>query len=235
LTRLMEKRGMSESEALRRIFIQSPQKDKLDKAAIVIRNVDSFEDTWQQVKAAWNDISSINDTAPVRIPSAVHNELVVLRGRPGDVQTIATLINRLSNGVNSWTVDDVMAAFGEKAFLLLKMDEKFVGMAAWQVENLVASTTDIYVDIDIALPTALKALMNEVERASQDLQCEASLLFLSDELAEQADIWKELGYEMRSPESLGIQAWQDAVKESMPINTTLFFKQLRHDRILRPI
>jgi hypothetical protein len=34
---------------------------------------------------------------------------------------------------------------------------------------------------------------------------------------------------------LGIQAWQDAVKESMPENTKLYFKQLRQDRILRPI
>jgi dephospho-CoA kinase len=77
--------------------------------------------------------------------------------------------------------------------------------------------------------------MDEVERASQDLQCEASLLFLSPVLAGQATIWKELGYEMRTPESLGIQAWQDAVKESMPANTTMYFRQLRHDRILRPI
>jgi dephospho-CoA kinase len=91
------------------------------------------------------------------------------------------------------------------------------------------------VDTDIALPAALKVLMDEVERASQDLQCEASLLFLSPKLAGQSIIWKELGYEIRPPESLGIQAWQDAVKESMPANTSLYFKQLRHDRILRPI
>lgn len=235
LVRLMEKRGMSETEAFRRIFIQSPQQDKLDKANVIIRNVGSFEDTWQQVQAAWKAIPSITDTAPIRIPKAVQSELVVERGRPGDSKTIAKLITRLSNGMNPQTVDDVMAAFGEKAFLLLKMDKDLVGLAAWQVENLVARTTDIYVDTNIVLPKAIKALMDEVERASRDLQCEASLLFLSPKLAGQTDIWKELGYEMRTSESLGIQVWQDAVKESMPSNTALFFKQLRHDRILRPI
>jgi len=226
---------MTESEALTRIRAQSSQQDKLDKATVIIQNVGSFEDTWQQVQAAWKVISPITDTAPLRIPKAAQSELVVKRGRPGDSQAIATLITRLSNGIKNLTVDDVMAAFGEKAFLLLKMDKDLVGLAAWQVENLVARTTDIYVDTNIVLPKALKALMDEVERASQDLQCEASLLFLSPDLAGQTSIWKELGYEIRTSESLGIQAWQDAVKESMPSNTALFFKQLRHDRILRPI
>ncbi len=35
--------------------------------------------------------------------------------------------------------------------------------------------------------------------------------------------------------TLGVQAWQDAANESQPPNSTLFFKQLRQDRILRPI
>ncbi len=32
-----------------------------------------------------------------------------------------------------------------------------------------------------------------------------------------------------------ILAWQEAAVETMPPDTTLFFKQLRQDRILRPI
>ena len=235
LVRLMEKRAMPEAEALRRIQVQSPQQDKLAKATVIIQNVGSYEDTWQQVQAAWKVISPILDTVPTRIQRSAHSELVVRRGRPGDSQSIAALITRLSNGINPHTAEDTMAAFGEKAFLLLKKDHNLVGLAAWQVENLVARTTDIYVDIDIALPNALKVLMDEMERASQDLQCEASLLFLPPILAGHSAIWQELGYELRTPGSLGIQAWQDAVKESMPANTTLFFKQLRQDRILRPI
>lgn len=235
LARLMEKRGLTEAEALMRIRIQSPQQEKVDQATVIIHNAGSFEDTWRQVQAAWKVISPITDTVPTRIQKTSKTELVVRRGRPGDSHSIAALITRLSNGINPKTTDDIMAAFGEKAFLLLKMDNTLVGLAAWQVENLVARTTDIYVDSEIPLLAALKTLMDEVERASQDLQCEASLLFLSPGLSGQAAIWRELGYENRTPESLGIQAWQDAVKESMPANTNLFFKQLRHDRILRPI
>jgi len=128
-----------------------------------------------------------------------------------------------------------MAAFGEKAFLLLTADDQLVGLAGWQVENLVARTTDLYVDPNVTLEHALKTLILEVERASQDLQCEASLLFLLPQQATQETIWKELGYVRRTPQSLGVQAWQDAALESQPSNTILLFKQLRQDRVLRPI
>ncbi|MDV7402432.1 hypothetical protein RZS08_64015, partial [Arthrospira platensis SPKY1] len=82
---------------------------------------------------------------------------------------------------------------------------------------------------------ALKILLEEVERASLDLQCEASLLFLPPELAAHQIAWKQLGYEARTPQTLGVQAWSDAAIESAQPNTSLFFKQLRQDRVLRPI
>jgi dephospho-CoA kinase len=44
-----------------------------------------------------------------------------------------------------------------------------------------------------------------------------------------------MGYERRTPDTLGVQAWTDAALESMPRGTVLFFKPLRHDRVLRPI
>jgi dephospho-CoA kinase len=128
-----------------------------------------------------------------------------------------------------------MAAFGEKAFLLLMVDKQLVGLAGWQVENLVARTTDLYLDPGIPVERALKILVTEVERASQDLQCEASLFFLPPQLAGHEPVWKELGYIRRTPQTLGIQAWQDAALESQPPNTILLFKQLRQDRVLRPI
>ncbi len=44
------------------------------------------------------------------------------------------------------TEDQVMEAFGDKAFLLLQLENDLVGIAGWQVENLVARTTDLYLD-----------------------------------------------------------------------------------------
>jgi len=128
-----------------------------------------------------------------------------------------------------------MAAFGEKAFLLLLADKQLVGLVGWQVENLVARTTDLYIDSGIPIERALKILVTEVERASQDLQCEASLFFLPPQVLGQESIWQGLGYARRTPQTLGVQAWRDAAIESQPPNTILLFKQLRQDRVLRPI
>lgn len=128
-----------------------------------------------------------------------------------------------------------MAAFGEKAFMLLQLDGQNVGVAGWQVENLVARTTEFFIDPSVPAEKGLKTLMDEVERASGELQCEASLLFLPPNLAALQGTWKQLGYEPRPSQSLGVQAWSDAAIESAQPGATLFFKQLRQDRVLRPI
>jgi dephospho-CoA kinase len=234
-TRLMQKRGMTEREARQRIQTQPLQDAKVAAANVVIQNTGSFEDTWKQVVVAWKVISPISDTNPVVTHPAGIGEFAVQRGRPRDSASIAALITRLSDGNRLLTADDIMAAFGEKAFLLLMAQSQLVGLAGWQVENLVARTTELYLDPAVSLPGALKTLITEVERASQDLQCEASLLFLPPPLTMQENVWKDLGYNRREPQALGVQAWQDAALESQPSNTILYFKQLRQDRVLRPI
>lgn len=56
IQRLMSKRGMSETEARRRIEVQGPQQDKLAKATVVITNNGSPEEVWAQVQREWNKI-----------------------------------------------------------------------------------------------------------------------------------------------------------------------------------
>jgi dephospho-CoA kinase len=234
-SRLMKRRGMTEQQAIQRIRGQPPQVLKIAAASVVIQNDGSFENTWKQVVDAWKVISPTTDTAPLISRPSGANELAVQRGRPRDSASIAALITRLSGGTRSLSSDDIMAAFSDKAFLLLTSNKELVGLAGWQVENLVSRSTELYLDPVIPTVPALKTLVTEVESASQDLQCEASLLFLPPELARQESIWKDLGYIRRTPKTLGVQAWQDAALESQPVNTILFFKQLRQDRILRPI
>lgn len=241
VTRLMEKRKLSEDNAFRRVKSQNPQKQKIDAATIVIDNTGSFEDLWKQVSAGWDKISqsstAINAEPPAKVEekavAAPIGKLSVKRGHPRDSQAIAGLISKL--GGPKMNSDDVMAAFGEKAFLVLKAGDDLIGLAGWQVENLVTRTTDLYITPNTNLENALKALIEEIETASQSLQSEASLLFLNEELAGKTSIWKTLGYEERTPKGLGVQAWHDAAKEILTPDKTLYFKQLRMDRVLRPI
>ena len=233
--RLMHKRHMTEQDALQRIHAQPSQEVKIAAANVVIQNTGSFEDSWKQVVAAWKVISPVMDNKPVVIRKSTDGELSVQHGRPGDSVNIAALVTRLRSGTHPQSQDDIMAAFGEKTFLLLMADEKLVGLLGWQVENLVARTTDLYIDSCVPVERALKILVPEVERASQDLQCEASLFFLPPSMAGHESVWQGLGYARRTLQTLGDQAWRDAVNESQPPNTILLFKQLRQDRILQPI
>jgi dephospho-CoA kinase len=233
--RLIRRRNLSEKDALQRIHSQPAQEVKAAAANVVIQNSSSFEDTWKQVVAAWKGISPVTDTHPVIIHKASDGELSIQRGRPRDSATIAALITRLAKGTRPQSQNDIMAAFGEKAFLLLMAGKQLVGLVGWQVENLVARTTDLYIESSIPIERALKILVPEVERASQDLQCEASLFFLPPQEAVQESIWQGLGYTRQTPQTLGVQAWRDAAIESQPPETILLFKQLRQDRVLRPI
>jgi dephospho-CoA kinase len=235
--RLIRKRGMSHDDAVQRVHSQSAQKEKLGAAKVVITNTGSYEDLWKQVNDAWKRIAPTQEAGPdtqaLSKPEAGAYSLQ--RGKPRDSQKIADLVSRLSKGKRSMTRDEVMEAFGDKAFLLLQLDNELVGIAGWQVENLVARTTDLYLDPKATADKALPLLLAEVERASGDLQCEASLVFPPIDLVGFDSVWKSLGYERRSPDTLGVQAWTDAANESMPKASALFFKQLRSDRVLRPI
>jgi dephospho-CoA kinase len=236
--RLIRKRGMIREEALQRMHSQSAQKEKLAAAKVIISNNGSYDDLWKQVTEAWKKISpSHQEMGPTTqvLPKRGAGAFTLQRGKPRDSQKIAELVTRLSKGKRAMTNDEVMEAFGDKAFLLLQMESELVGVAGWQVENLVARTSDLYLDPKATADKALPLIMAEVERASHDLQCEASLVFPPMELVGFDSVWKQVGYERRSPESLGVQAWTDAAIESMPKGSALFFKQLRTDRVLRPI
>ncbi|MEA4908753.1 MAG: dephospho-CoA kinase [Anaerolineaceae bacterium] len=236
LARLMQNRGMAESEARQRIAAQSPQEEKISSAHIVIRNVSTFADTWRQVMKAWRRVvPEAEESGETPGAEAQDGRLNVLRGKPRHSRQIAELINRVGRAERPVNQEDVMNAFGEKAFLLVQVGSRLMGLLGWQVENLVSRTTDVLLDPSLPVEEALPALVSEMEAASSDLQCEASLLFVYPELSRHEQLWKRLGYEPRRPNQLGVLAWEEAATESMPKGTQLLFKQLRQDRILRPI
>ena len=70
-----------------------------------------------------------------------------------------------------------MEKFGEKAYLLLKENGTLKAAIGWQVENLVSRATEMVLDPELPMERILPVLIQEMERASQILQCEASLIF----------------------------------------------------------
>ena len=234
LERLIDKRSLTRREAEDRINAQLPATAKLTKADVVIENDGSFEKTWKQVYDAWQVITQ-EKPGFTPVPSKSYGKLDVRRATPESAEQIAVYMSAHSRAKRKMTKDDIMAAFGEKAYMLLMSEEEIIGLLGWQVENLITRVDDVMLNEGLAFQNGLEALMSFVEDSSKELQSEAALLFLPPSLAQHENLWSGLGYQARTVKDLQVKAWQNAVMESMPPGTVLLFKQLRKDRILRPM
>ena len=238
LARLTQNRKMLEKEARQRIDSQTPQEDRFEHASVIIKNVGSFEDTWQQVATAWQRFVPVRAEGFFPVSEAVKlplGEVAVQRAGPRQAEEIVNVYNHWYNGKATFTIKDVMAAFSEKAFLLLKVDQKTMGFLGWQVENLVARTTEILLEPAIPPAEYLPILVREMEHASNELLCEVSLIYVPPYLSRYDPVWKGLGYVEKKPGDLTVQAWREAAFESNQPGSILFVKPLRKERILRPI
>ncbi len=235
ISRLMHKRNLPENSAKLRVVAQPPQSEKLRVAKVVIHNDGSFENTWEQVQAAWTELPKPEEPLLPPPPQTRPGEIRVRRGRPQDADEIARFITRVTRGRRRMTRQDVMAAFGEKAYMMIERDNKLSGVTGWQVENLVTRIDELYFEAGLSLDLTIPALMETVEKASTELQSEASLLFLPPVLAQHVSTWRSVGYRPQTIQGLGVRAWQEAAIESMPRGASLWFKRLREDRVLRPL
>ncbi|PWH18160.1 MAG: dephospho-CoA kinase [Anaerolineae bacterium] len=232
LRRLTVKRGMSREAALQRILAQPPQEEKIKRADVVIRNDQSFEDTWQQVVNAWRNLFPEKETEKEQ---SAQLGMTVERAKPSQAKEISDLFGRVSKGAKILSPHEVMEAFGEKAFLLLRRDGVAEGILGWRVENLVARVDDFYLSLQVPFEEAVTLLFQEVERASKELQCEAALLFLTEDYKSQREVWKKLGYQETVAQKIGVRAWQEAALEVQQPEQTLWIKRLREDLVLKPV
>ena len=234
----LQKNGMDTAQAEQRMASQSSQASKAAAADTVIENSGSITETWEQVKRAWKKLfpAAAGETGPHRLRKPISGGLAsglqVLRARPKQAAEIASF---MSNGDGHVASQVVVDAFGDKAFLLLQGEDGLKGLLGWKVENLIARIDDIHLMKGLSFPDYIPFLVSEVEEASKELQCEIALIFVSPELAAHRDLWQRLGYEERLPMELTIAPWQEAAVESYRPGTVMLFKQLRADRVLRPI
>ncbi|HYO89383.1 MAG TPA: dephospho-CoA kinase, partial [Candidatus Limnocylindrales bacterium] len=261
LRRLLEKRKLTEDEARRRIAAQSPQADKLARANIVVANDGSVEDTWRQVQIAWSGvqraagtaapppqqrsvpvqeqaepvISELRKTAPLSGSGAPTLNLVVRRGMPGSADQIAAFISRMvGEPIDRMTV---MLAFGQKSYLLADDgNDHLIGLAGWQVENLITRVDELYIDPAVPRDQVVEALAGAVEEASRELQSEVAFVLLNANVpGDVIEALRSAGYGPLRIEDIKFPAWREAARELLNLEGIGLMKQLRADRVLKPI
>lgn len=258
IRRLMEKRRMSEEEARKRIALQSPQGDKLARANIVIANDASVEDTWRQVQIAWGGVqraagpaavaaarevakpvtaplSDTRKTSPLAGGGAPQLNLTVRRGMPGNADQIAAFVSRMQGRPTDRMT--VMLAFGQKSYLLAH-DERgnLVGVAGWQVENLITRVDELYADPAVPRDQVIEALAVAIEEASRELQSEVAFVLLpATSPRDVAESLRNSGYGPLRIEEIRFPAWREAARDLLSADGLGLMKQLRADRVLKPI
>jgi len=177
-------------------------------------------------------IQSIAGSAPSTPPPL---EVHIRRGMPANAEAIAEFKTRvLGKKVERM---EVMLAFGQKSYLIA-MDEKenILGVTGWQVENLITRIDEFYTDDRVPREPVVRALTNAIEDASRELQSEISFIFLpSNTPVEIIQVFLTEGYNFLKLEEVKFPAWREAASEMLSNDGQALMKQLRADRVLKPI
>ena len=162
------------------------------------------------------------------------SQIRIRRARPTDAERIAAFVNR-GRPQKPITPDEVLQRFGTVGFMLAEADGDLVGLLGWQVENLVVRVTDFLVFPARMRLSVGRALLMAMEEAARELMCEAAILIIpANAPPEILQFWETFGYQPRDIASLP-RAWREAAREANPLQDQVVLKQLRADRVLRPI
>ncbi len=169
---------------------------------------------------------------PVGAPLQI-SHVETRRGMPKNAEEIARLINRATG--KNLTRMDIMMAFGEKSYLLAEADGRAVGLAGFQVENLITRMDEFWVIPEAPVTPVAQALIQAVEDASKELQSEVGFMFLPQNAGSLAQVFVDQGYERTQLDAIKVPAWREAAAESQPPNTQILAKKLRAERVLKPL
>ena len=160
--------------------------------------------------------------------------LVVRRARRKDLPTIVGVMNSSRWLPKPITEEQALARLLQKG-LWLVISRTGAALAGWQIENLVTCVDDFYVYPPQAAGRLGPPLLEAVERAAGELECEVAAVKVPDHIHE--DIGAMLcgcGYSCRSLEDLD-QIWREVLGQFMPGAGAVWVKQLRTDRVVMPI
>ncbi len=161
---------------------------------------------------------------------ATGDDVIVRRARPTDIPVILLLIRQASNNTVKFTRGELLAALGDRGYLIGQIGTETSVVLGWHAENLIATIDQFFVYPATAADKTGKAVLQEVEQTANELACEVIIAFPLDNGPEEVrQLLKENGFAHVDPETLP-KAWNEAVIESKPDKSSVMCKQLRDTR-----
>jgi N-acetylglutamate synthase-like GNAT family acetyltransferase len=163
-------------------------------------------------------------------------QFTVFRAKPADTVAIARFVTRATRGRVSAAPREVMHRFGAKGLWLVSdADANVVGLAGWRAENLIARVDDFLIYPSGLYTSAGTRLLQTIEGAAQELQCEVVVVFVPIRASSTlVDFIESQGYVRPEPEGLP-RVWQETVNEASERGRYIVMKKLREDLVLQPI
>jgi N-acetylglutamate synthase-like GNAT family acetyltransferase len=162
--------------------------------------------------------------------------IVARRAQAGDGERVAGLVNSALRGRVEIDAQTVIVRLGDTGFFLAEQDDRLAGLIGWHVENLVACVTDLLIWPACERVQIGQTLFREMESAAMELYAEAALLLLPRPSGpELIAFCRALGYERRVVADLP-RSWRQTAREAgREDDETILVKQLRSERVIRPL
>jgi hypothetical protein len=160
----------------------------------------------------------------------------VYRAKPSDAKAVSDFVAAATRGRVAVDPESVMDRFGVKGIWLIRdAGGQIVGLAGWRAENLIARIDDFLIFPPELRPSAGKALIEGLEKAAGELQCEVSMFFVPVRAAPSVvAFYESCGYQRPELEGLP-RAWQETAQEAAEQDRYVMIKQLRADLVVRPM
>lgn len=162
-------------------------------------------------------------------------QLEIRRAGREDLTAIASLVGeatRLNVSVGETEVRDWLFS---KGLWLAFCDDMLVGVAAWQVENLVSVTELFLASSGPWWAEAGRSLLETIETEAGTLMCEVNVVPFPGWVPDNVrTLLQEQGYESRSLEELH-RFWQEVLSDFCVHELDLMVKRLRDQMVMVPV
>jgi GNAT superfamily N-acetyltransferase len=160
--------------------------------------------------------------------------ITVRRAQRKDLRILTAIMRGTMHWRTPPSEDEVVEMLYEKGYWLA-LSRKGGGLSGWRAENLVMCIDDFYVYPSSYYEQVGGPLLETIEAEASALSCEVALAFLEEQIAPEAvAFFESQGYQRHGLDSL-YRIWREVAEEFLTDGRFMMVKQLREDRILRPL